>query len=127
MLMIRLRRMGTRNRPFYRMVVSDSKKVPAARAIDEVGFYNPRVQPVDIKVDTERIEHWVSQGARMTPTVARLVRQSTLATPATAEAQAKPASEPTPEPTPEPTTATEESTPTEDSAEPEGDSKAESE
>ena len=62
MLMIRLRRMGTRNRPFYRMVVSDSKRVPTATAIDEVGFYNPRVDPVEIRIDRERVDHWVSRG-----------------------------------------------------------------
>ena len=99
MLMIRLRRMGTRNRPFYRMVVSDSKKVPTTSAIDEVGFYNPRVEPVEISVKTERVEHWVSQGARMSPTVARLVRQFAAGAPAVAaETPSKPASKPAPEP-----------------------------
>ena len=95
MLMIRLRRMGTRNKPFYRMVVSDSKRVPTATAIDEVGFYNPRVDPVEIRVDRERVDHWVSQGARMSPTVARLVRQSATAAAATA-APVAPVTEPEP-------------------------------
>ncbi len=75
MLRIRLRRMGTRNRPFYRVVVSDSRKTPTASALDEVGFYDPRVEPVRINIDAERVEKWVEQGARVTPTVKRLLRQ----------------------------------------------------
>lgn len=77
MLRIRLRRMGTRNRPFYRVVVSDSRKAPTASAIDELGYYDPRSQPARIQIDAEQVEKWVSKGARMTPTVRRLVREQT--------------------------------------------------
>ena len=77
MLRIRLRRMGTRNRPFYRVVVSDSRKTPTASALDEVGSYDPRVEPPRINIDAERVEKWVGQGARVTPTVKRLLRQQT--------------------------------------------------
>lgn len=74
MLKIRLRRMGSRHRPFYRFVVSDSRRTPQARAVDEIGFYDPRVEPARLEIDGDKVEHWVSQGARMSPTVERLVK-----------------------------------------------------
>ena len=75
MLKIRLRRMGNRNRPFYRVVVSDSHKTPTASAVEEVGHYDPRTDPPKIKIDAERVEHWVSQGAQMSSTVKKLIRR----------------------------------------------------
>ncbi len=75
MLMIRLRRMGTRNRPFYRVVVSDSRKAPTASALEEVGYYNPRCRPAEIKIDKERVEHWVGHGAQLSPSVQKLLRR----------------------------------------------------
>jgi len=77
MLKIRLRRMGTKHRPFYRVVVSDSRKFPTAAAMDEVGFYDPRTEPEMIKIDAERVEHWVGKGAQMSPTVRKLVKRQT--------------------------------------------------
>lgn len=74
MLKIRLRRMGNRNRPFYRIVVSDSKKTPISSAIDEVGHYDPTAAPAEATLEMEKIEGWVAKGARMSPTVAKLVR-----------------------------------------------------
>ena len=79
MLKIRLRRMGTRNKPFYRVVVSDSRSVPTASALEEVGYYNPRSEPAEIKIDSERVEHWVQRGARLSPTVQRLLRRQAAA------------------------------------------------
>jgi len=75
MLKIRLKRMGNRNRPYYRVVVSDSSRTPTSSAIEEVGHYDPTrgIESGDLEID--RIEHWVAQGARMSPTVARLVRR----------------------------------------------------
>lgn len=75
MLKIRLRRMGSAHRPFYRVVVSDSRKTPTASAIDEVGYYDPRSEPETIKIDGERVEHWVQRGAQMSPTVKKLLRR----------------------------------------------------
>lgn len=75
MLKIRLRRMGAKHRPFYRVVVSDSRKFPTASAIDEVGTYNPRAESESIKIDTERVEQWVSKGAQMSPTVRKLIKR----------------------------------------------------
>lgn len=74
MLKIRLRRMGNRNRPYYRVVVSDSKKTPISSAIDEVGHYDPTAPPASATLELDRIDGWVAKGARMSPTVAKLVR-----------------------------------------------------
>lgn len=75
MLKIRLRRMGTKHRPFYRVVVSDSRKTPTASALDEVGYYDPKSEPAIIKIDDERVQHWVQRGAQMTPTVKKILRR----------------------------------------------------
>ena len=74
MVKIRLRRMGNRNRPFYRVVVSDSRKVPTSSAIEELGHYNPTQGKEGCKLDVERVQYWVDRGAQMSPTVKKLVR-----------------------------------------------------
>jgi small subunit ribosomal protein S16 len=74
MLTIRLRRMGNRNRPFYRVVVSDSRKTPTASAVEEVGYYNPISDPPKVRIDAERVKHWVGVGARPSRTVLKLLR-----------------------------------------------------
>ena len=74
MLKIRLRRMGNRNRPIFRIVVSDSRKTPISRAIDEVGHYDPAQGAEAATLEIDRIEQWVAKGAQMSPTVAKLVR-----------------------------------------------------
>ena len=76
MLMIRLRRMGSNKRPVYRVVVSDRKKPPTAAVMEEVGFYSPRSEPVEFRIDRERIEHWVARGAQLSPTVKSLLKQA---------------------------------------------------
>ena len=74
MLKIRLRRMGNRNRPFYRVVVSDSKKTPISTAIEEVGHYDPTKGLESARLEIDKIHQWVAKGAQMSPTVAKLVR-----------------------------------------------------
>ncbi len=76
MLMIRLRRMGTNKRPVYRVVVSDRKKTPTAAVMEEVGFYSPRSEPIEFRVDRERIDYWVARGAQLSPTVKSLLKQA---------------------------------------------------
>jgi len=76
MLKIRLRRMGARHRPFYRVVVSDANRDPRARAVEEIGIYDPSAKPAVVKVDKERVQHWVARGAQMSPTVRKLVKQA---------------------------------------------------
>jgi small subunit ribosomal protein S16 len=73
MLKIRLRRMGARHSPFYRVVVSDSRNVPTASAVEELGHYNPTSNPPQVKLDAERVRQWVAKGAQLSPTVKRLL------------------------------------------------------
>ncbi len=73
MLKIRLRRMGKRHSPFYRVVVSDSRRTPTASSVEEVGHYNPRPTPPEVTLDLDRVRYWVEQGALLSPTVKRLV------------------------------------------------------
>ena len=75
MLKIRLRRMGSTHTPFYRVVVSDSRRTPRAAVLEEVGHYNPVSSPPQIALDGERIDHWVGQGAQLSPTVKKLIRR----------------------------------------------------
>lgn len=76
MLKIRLRRMGARNRPFYRVVVSDSRQVPTGAAIEEIGYYDPLQDPPTVEIKKDRVEHWVSQGAGLSSTVQNLLRRA---------------------------------------------------
>lgn len=76
MLKIRLRRMGARNNPFYRVVVSDSRNTPTASAVEEIGHYDPTKQPAQVTIDAERAQYWVSRGAHMSPTVAKLLARA---------------------------------------------------
>lgn len=76
MLKIRLRRMGARNNPFYRVVVSDSRNVPTAAAVEEIGHYNPTKQPAQVTIDTARADYWLGKGAQVSPTVKKLIEQA---------------------------------------------------
>ncbi len=76
MLKIRLRRMGSNKRPVYRVVVSDRRQTPTAAVLEEVGFYDPRSKPADVRINRERVEYWVARGAQMSPTVKSLFEQA---------------------------------------------------
>ena len=76
MLMIRLRRMGSNKRPVYRVVVSDRRRTPTAAVLEEVGYYNPRSEPADVRFDRERVEYWIGRGAQLSPTVKSLFETS---------------------------------------------------
>ena len=73
---IRLRRMGAKKSPFYRIVVADSRYPRDGRFIDEVGYYNPLTDPADLKVDTEKVQKWISNGAQPTDTVKSLLKKA---------------------------------------------------
>jgi small subunit ribosomal protein S16 len=73
MVKIRLRRMGARNRPYYRIVVSDSRLTARAEVLEELGSYDPVVNPPVLSLDRERAKHWISKGALVSPTVASLL------------------------------------------------------
>ena len=71
---IRLRRMGARNNPFYRVVVADSRSPRDGRFIEEIGYYDPKSNPAVIKIDQEKANDWISKGAQPTDTVKRLLK-----------------------------------------------------
>jgi small subunit ribosomal protein S16 len=73
MVKIRLRRMGRRNRPFYRVVVADSRSPRDGKFIDIIGHYNPLTEPATISIDGEKALKWLSYGAQPTDTVRRLL------------------------------------------------------
>lgn len=75
MLKIRLRREGSRNRPFYRVVVSDSRRTPTGPTVDTLGYYDPKVDPPIVNLDVERYQRWVDDGAHPSDTVRSLVRK----------------------------------------------------
>jgi small subunit ribosomal protein S16 len=75
MLTIRLRRMGARNNPFYRVVVSDSRNTPTASALEEIGYYDVTKNPAKVEIDSVRADYWVGRGAQMSPTVKKLLGQ----------------------------------------------------
>ena len=76
MLMIRLRRGGAKKHPMYRVVVSDSRKRPTSDYLDQVGIYNPNVEPPEIRIDLEKIDEWRAKGAGVSETVASLIRKA---------------------------------------------------
>ena len=73
---IRLKRMGMKKMPFYRIVVADSRSPRDGRFIEEIGYYDPRQQPAEIKVNNEAAQKWLSNGAQPTDTVRILLRKS---------------------------------------------------
>ena len=73
---IRLRRMGAKGAPFYRIVVADSRFPRDGRFIEELGTYNPLTNPAEIKVDAERVHQWVKNGAQPTDTVRGLLKKA---------------------------------------------------
>ena len=76
--MIRLSRVGARKQPYYRVVVIEKARARDGRSVEVVGTYNPRTNPASVELKRDRINHWVSKGARMSETVARLVAKNTL-------------------------------------------------
>lgn len=77
MVTIRLARSGAKKRPFYHIVVTDSRNKRDGRYIERVGFFNPiaTVQEQELKIDHARVEYWVSQGAQISERVAKLIKQ----------------------------------------------------
>ncbi len=73
---IRLKRMGMKKMPFYRVVVADSRSPRDGRFIEEIGYYDPRKQPAEIKIDTEAAQKWIKNGAQPTDTVRILLKKS---------------------------------------------------
>ena len=76
MVKIRLRRMGAKKAPYYRIVVADSRYPRDGRFIEEIGFYNPMVEPAKVKVDAEKAKKWIANGAQPTDTVKALFKKN---------------------------------------------------
>ncbi len=73
---IRLRRMGAKKAPFYRIVVADSRYPRDGRFIEELGYYNPLEEPAVVKVDVEKAQKWIANGAQPTDTVKALLKKA---------------------------------------------------
>ena len=73
---IRLRRMGAKKAPYYRIVVADSRYPRDGCFIEEIGFYNPMVEPAEVKVDAEKAKKWIANGAQPTDTVKALFKKN---------------------------------------------------
>ena len=76
MVKIRLRRMGAKKAPFYRIVVADSRYPRDGRFIEEIGTYDPRQEPAAINVDADRAQAWIKTGAQPTETVKALLKKA---------------------------------------------------
>ena len=76
MLKIRLRRMGAKKAPFYRIVVADSRSPRDGAFVEEIGYYNPTSDPAELNVDNEKAAQWIKNGAQPTDTVRGLLKKS---------------------------------------------------
>ena len=74
MVKIRLKRMGQKKAPFYRIVVADSRSPRDGRFIEQIGYYDPTKEPMDLKIDEEAANKWLGDGAQPTDTVNRLLK-----------------------------------------------------
>jgi small subunit ribosomal protein S16 len=73
---IRLRRMGAKKAPFYRIVVADSRSPRDGKFIEEIGYYNPITEPSDVKIDAEKAKTWIANGAQPSDTVRSLFKKA---------------------------------------------------
>ena len=73
---IRLKRMGAKKAPFYRVVVADSRYPRDGRFIEEIGTYNPLTEPASINIDTEKAQKWIKNGAQPTDIVKKLLKEN---------------------------------------------------
>ena len=73
---IRLRRMGAKKAPFYRVVVADSRYPRDGRFIEEIGYYNPMTEPATVKIDADKAKQWIANGAQPTDTVKSLLKKN---------------------------------------------------
>ena len=73
---IRLRRMGAKKNPFYRIVVADSRYPRDGRFIEEIGTYNPMTEPAQVKIDADKAKQWIANGAQPTDTVKAMLKKN---------------------------------------------------
>jgi small subunit ribosomal protein S16 len=84
MLAIRLARFGAKKKPTYRVVVIERERARNSRSVEVVGFYNPIAKPAEVKLDHDRINHWLKVGAKPSDTVTRLIKNNAPVVEATA-------------------------------------------
>ena len=72
---IRLKRLGSKHEPHYRIAVMDQRSPRDGRAVEEIGYYNPLTEPVDLKIEEERAKYWLGVGAQPTDTVRGLLKK----------------------------------------------------
>ena len=75
MVKIRLRRMGAKKHPFYRLVVADSRSPRDGRFIEHLGYYDPMTEPVQVKIDVDKVKLWLSQGAQPSEAARSLLKR----------------------------------------------------
>lgn len=80
MVRIRLKRIGSRGKPFYRFVVTDQRVANSGKFIEQVGWYNPLTDPSSVNIKSERVLHWLKNGAQPSKSVAQLLRKQGLIT-----------------------------------------------
>jgi small subunit ribosomal protein S16 len=90
MVVIRMRRAGSKKRPFFRIVVTDSRAARDSRFVEILGHYNPRTKPAIVKIDQERVDYWISKGAQPSDSVRTLIAHHLTPAPPAAQAPAEP-------------------------------------
>ncbi len=90
MLMIRLRRVGKKNQPMYRVIISEKGRDTQGKYLELLGTYNPRTQPVTVNLNSERITYWMSKGAQASPTVHNLLVDQKILTTKVKNGKSKP-------------------------------------
>ncbi len=80
MLSIKLRRIGKKKEPYFRLIVVDRKKDPWGESLENVGFYNPRAKPKVVDLKTDRIKYWLSMGAQPTATIYNILADAKIVT-----------------------------------------------
>jgi small subunit ribosomal protein S16 len=95
MVVIRLRRAGSKKRPFFRVVVTDSRAARDSSFVEILGHYNPRLKPAVVQVDTERVQYWIKKGAQPSDSVRTLIARHLTPAPVPAPAPAPAAPAPT--------------------------------
>jgi small subunit ribosomal protein S16 len=89
MVVIRLRRAGSKKRPFFRVVVTDSRTARDSSFVEILGHYNPRTKPAVVRIDKERVDYWLQRGAQPSDTVRTLLARHLTPAPAPAAAAAE--------------------------------------
>lgn len=76
MVIIRLKRMGSKGEPFFRVVAADRRKAVSGRFLESFGYYDPLRKPLEVKIDEERVFHWLGKGAQVSDTVRNLLKRT---------------------------------------------------